>query len=148
MDDCPNNNEPLRREVEIHLHRIDQRHDDDWSGHRLLHEQADSHTNASVVALDKRLDGMNEFRQQLTEQAKTFSTTTEFGAEKVDTRRRFEMLENKINTLERDMGTAMRAEVRPVQDARVGQMAIVSAVVIGISILSVIIVVANYLSTQ
>lgn len=119
-----------------------------WHEHSATHLQQEEAVRVAVTALDKRLDAMNEFRNALTEQASRFVTATAVDSEKADTRRRFELVEAKLNTLEKEMGRELRSEVRPVQDAKVGQSAIIAAMVVGVSILGVLIVLANYLSAR
>jgi hypothetical protein len=152
-------NDGIHREIDLAKAAVFQMGRDQWGAHTESHQAKDRADDAALAAMNHRLEGMNEFRAQINELTRTLaprdvvdtlisSIASRLESEKVDTRLRFEKSEAKINALEKEMGRELRAEVRPVQDARVGQLAVVSAVVIGISILSVVIVVANYLSTH
>ena len=61
-------------------------------------------TTIANSAMDKRLEGMNEFRQQMTDQTKTFITKEEYAA-------RHDALEKRISGLEKVVWGAVGAMV-------------------------------------
>ena len=102
----------------------------------------------AVSTLDRRLEGMNEFRAALVEQQRNYALGSVVDTERVDTRRRFELLEAKLHDLEKRLGRDLRAEVRPVQDHITGQAAIIAAVVACAAILGSVIIAVNFLVTR
>jgi hypothetical protein len=144
MTDAPVNNDPLRAEVALHIRRLDERHDSDWAAHQAVHQRELVAVEKVAASIEKRFDDANEWRgtisdrdQRLASQEALEAIKKELTDFKHDTRLRME-----------NMGDLIRKEVRPVQDARVGQVALVAALIIGVSVISAVIAVANYLSSH
>jgi hypothetical protein len=121
-----------------------------WTEHRETHAQQAEAIRLAYAGMDKRLDAMNEFRAQISDMTGTFATkesvdksvgNVEARVERgeLDARRRDELKEAKINDLEKQLGREMRAEVRPVQDMKVGQGALVAAIAVAVSLISIIV---------
>ncbi len=126
-----------------------------WDEHRLTHSQESEANRLAQRAIDQRLEAANHLNERIEGITSTFSTQAALdravGAlearverNEIDARRRDELKEAKINQLEKDLGIELRREVRPVQDARVGQAAIWAAVIGAIALIGIIITLANY----
>jgi len=133
----------VRRIDERHqsaLHRIDERHSASWSAHKEIHAQEQEAIRVALQNMEKRLDGMNEWRgtigdrdARLATRESVTSLEARFTRFEEDTRRRFE-----------EMGVELRREVRPGQDMKTSQAAIIAAVVLVIMFIGFLITIANF----
>lgn len=126
-----------------------------WHEHRLTHNQDSEALRVAQAAIDHRLDTANHLNERMEAMTATYVTreavdravgTLEARVERneIDARRRDELKEAKINTLEKEMGIELRREVRPSQDRAVGQGAIWAAIVGAITLIGIIIALANF----
>jgi len=121
-------------------------HDVEAGAHQAMHDAEERAVKAAVSAMDKRLDGMNEFRDQLRDQAGTFVRTPEMQALEKQFRSDLESMDKRIDT--------EREERREQQSLRVGTQQgisqstafIVGAVGLVGAILGVIVIVSNFLT--
>jgi hypothetical protein len=68
------------------------------------HEADERHMDRTTLAMEKRLDGMNEFRQQLSEQANTFLPRHEYDRAHID-------LAGKVESTARELHAKMDTAV-------------------------------------
>jgi hypothetical protein len=98
---------------------------------------ADKAVSKAEMATEKRFEAVNEFRGQLADQTRTFTPRVESDAAMLRLNERLQELTDRINRKE---GQAVG-----VQDNRSGLYAALAAVAV---VISVVIVVANFLSSQ
>jgi hypothetical protein len=114
--------------------------------HKSVHSAESEARDKAERSIDKRLEGMNEFRDQLRQQASTFLTIAVFEAWKEEYRRAHDELRALIIELQKtDLGTAERRS-----GLVKGQGMVIAAIVGSISlvgtILGIIIVLSNVLT--
>jgi hypothetical protein len=114
--------------------------------HSEVHKAESTARDKAESSIDKRLEGMNEFRDQLRQQATTFLTIAVFEAWKEEYRRAHDEMRGLIIDLQKtDLGTAERRS-----GLAKGQGMVVAAIIGSISVASVllgiIIAVANALT--
>jgi hypothetical protein len=114
--------------------------------HAQLHLSESDARDKAERGIDKRLEGMNEFRDQLRDQASTFLQITVFEAWKEEYRRAHDELRNQIIDLQKaDLATGSRgAGVARGQGMVIA--AIVGSISVAGSILGLIIVLSNILT--
>jgi hypothetical protein len=141
------------------VQRLQEVKDLHWHEHALTHAKEGEAIHIAQAAMDKRLDAMNHLNNRIESMSNEFpnkeAIDRQFGNLEArvdrgeqDTRLRFERLDSKLNTLEKEMGFELRKEVRPVQDMRVGQGAIIAAIAVAISLISIIVVLANFAAAR
>jgi hypothetical protein len=114
--------------------------------HEMVHKAESTARDKAEVSVDKRLEGMNEFRDQLRQQATTFLTIAVFEAWKEEYRRAHDEMRALIIELQKtDLGSASRSS-----GLAKGQGMVVAAIIGSISlvgtILGIIIVLSNVLT--
>lgn len=102
--------------------------------HALAHEREHASTQLAIdkatIAMDRRLDGMNQFRDQLRDQAGQFLHRDTYDQSHTDVLRRIEILERGDS---RDLGRTEYGEMRRRQDNWViGTIVAVVAVLIAV----------------
>jgi hypothetical protein len=115
--------------------------------HAAVHQAESQARDKAEASVDKRLEGMNEFRDQLRQQASTFLTIAVFEAWKEEYRRAHDELRVLITDLQKtDLGTAERRS-----GLVKGQGMVIAAIVGSVSlvgtILGIVIVLSNVLTT-
>lgn len=103
--------------------------------HKRVHELEDKAVQLDKVNTDKRLEGVNEFRAQLIDQAQTFSRTDLVNAG-------FKALEGKIDTLSNSVGerlTALEKFQNSQQGRSGGSAATIAYIISAISVASMIV---------
>jgi hypothetical protein len=149
--------EGVRSQAANDVARIQEVKDLHWKEHEDTHAQEHKALELAMANMDKRLDGMNEFRAQMGDQNKTFATKDEtnraitnlegrlFRLEE-DTRRRFELGEATARDRFEKTGHETRTTLRPLEDMKVGQGAVIAAIIFGISLLGAIVLIANFVT--
>ena len=149
--------ESIRRELAQMVKMQETDSFEHWRAHDALHLAQDRSDDAANEAVEKRLGILNNDKTQIRDILTTVATresvdvaltssNRNIESEKADTRRRFETLEAKFYELEKDLSQEIRKEVRPGQDMKVGQGAIVAAVLFLITLLGGLVVVMNLVS--
>lgn len=147
-------NSALETALDADRHRLsDHRvsHEQAHAGHEKLHEAfADAHkqqhasendaVKAATTALDRRLDGMNEFRAALTEQSQTFARKDALDALDVQAGRQYEELRALIQT-EREERRANEGVKRGMSQTT---GIIVGAIGVAATLISILVIFANF----
>lgn len=60
--------------IRAELHGHEKYSDERWLGHQREHDLLNRATDVAATTLDKRVEALNEFRAQLSEQSKSFTT--------------------------------------------------------------------------
>jgi len=127
------------------------------AANRLMLEQlADAHTDVhraesqardkAAAAVDKRLEGMNEFRDQLRQQATSFLTISVFETWKEEDRRATDEIRALIIELQKtDLGSSARSQGMARGQGMV-VAAIIGSITVGSLILGLVISIANALT--
>ena len=103
--------------------------------HSEVHKAESTARDKAEAAVDKRLEGMNEFRDQLRQQATSFLTISVFDTWKEEDRRQNDELRGLITDLQKtDLGSSARSSGL----AR-GQGMVVAAIVGSISLAAVVV---------
>ena len=87
--------------------------DERWSGHRREHDAERDARKVALEAMEKRLDGMNEFRDQLRDQAANFVRIEVLGSLEKQMREAIAALDKRLDT--------EREERRDQQTLKTGQ---------------------------
>lgn len=124
-----------------------------WHGHLKQHSQEQEAVEKAVVAMDKRLDGLNELRQAMNDRDKSFTPISahdelarRIDRAELDSRQRFENLDKRINDLSTMASREAREQGRPGQDLKSNQSAIVAVVLFAVTVIGFLVVVVNFLS--
>jgi hypothetical protein len=116
--------------------------------HEQVHRAESQARDKAEASVDKRLEGMNEFRDQLRQQASTFLTISVFDAWKEEYRRAHDEMRSLIVELQKtDLGSeSRRSGLAKGQGAVIA--AIVGAVGFSATLLGLIIIVSNLLTSS
>lgn len=137
--------------------RIDERHNTAWINHEHMHELDREGVRVATAALNVRLEGMNAFRAEMNEMSREFLTKDQYDRAHeplikrmditdAENRRLFALLESTMRDRLDIITKDQRALLRPLEDERAGRLALIAAVVFIISLISIVIVVANFVT--
>jgi len=114
--------------------------------HREVHTAESQARDKAATAVDKRLEAMNEFRDQLRQQATSFLTISVFDTWKEENRRQNEDLKVLITDLQKtDLGSESRRS-GTIRGQGMVIAAIVGSISVAATILGLVILVGNLLS--
>lgn len=129
-----------------------------WAEHNRTHAKESEAIHTASNALDRRLTDMNHLNARIESLTREFPTKESIdqrlnGIEariernEVDARLRDERKEGKLYELEKNFGIELRKEVRPVQDSRVSQAAVIAAVFGAVTLIIFAVAMFNFLGS-
>src|SRR5687768_7150154 len=115
--------------------------DSSWTAHQRQHDQEQDAVDKAVVTMDKRLDGLNELRQAMSDRDKSFATLDSL----TETNKRLDRFETDTRARFEGMERMLRSESRPGQDMSLKSGAVIAAILFAVTIVGVVIAVVSFL---
>lgn len=91
----------VHQTIRAEIHGHEKYSDERWLGHQREHVMLDRATDVAAISLDKRIEALNEFRAQLSDQSKNFTTRDLHDKLEQDFNRRLGTLIDRIVLIEK-----------------------------------------------